>query len=287
MANTLSNSAVLVGFSCTSYTARAADVDMRNELAASRKINSKALNVTKDLFPQKPAALRRINSHIEAIRADHLRMTLPWADTGLRILPMTQYQAYTDKMNQNLELLDRYIDAWINVMPDEQVEAESILGTSYDSSQYLDSAEMKARYKVTRITQAIADNPTDIRLNNTTAVDEQKIRDEMMKDIGLNMKAAIGDLYTRLADAAYDLSRKLVNENSGTRQKSIAGLLATVDQAERLNFTNDAGLTQLANGIRHVLKGVDAKSLKKDGGLKDALAHELEEYAEVAKEGAA
>jgi hypothetical protein len=93
----IASSAMLVEFSASQWTARKKDKKASAEVTADNHAETGVANVNKKLLGN-CAELDAVHKLTGAIRNIHYGMTMPWSDTGLRLLPTAQYFKYHQTM---------------------------------------------------------------------------------------------------------------------------------------------------------------------------------------------
>src|ERR1700684_3758739 len=95
--NELLTRAMLVNLSISSWAGTKYDRKVTAEVNASHGASSTAGRYNKSLMPDDAESYKALVKFIGKVRVDtHYAQTLPWSDTGWRLLPIKNYQAYTD-----------------------------------------------------------------------------------------------------------------------------------------------------------------------------------------------
>lgn len=94
----LRESAMIVSYHTTSWTAQAKDYAASLAAANAAGADAKAYSSYKNLMHGADTRLKAVRAVQAGVRAHHLRLTLPWgttdADRGLRMLPVVNWQDY-------------------------------------------------------------------------------------------------------------------------------------------------------------------------------------------------
>ena len=91
--------ALLVEFNASVWTARKLDKGATDEVVISKRAGAKdAARVNKHLLAGRNE-LDVIQKHVNNVRTYVYENTLPWSDSGLRLLPTVNFQKFAEKMN--------------------------------------------------------------------------------------------------------------------------------------------------------------------------------------------
>ena len=100
-APTLASSAMLVEVNISNWTGRKKDKAASKDVTTRNNANDGVASVHKALLADSNN-LRAIQQHVTATRAAHAHMTMPWSNSGLRLLPTAQYFKYHKVMTEML-----------------------------------------------------------------------------------------------------------------------------------------------------------------------------------------
>ena len=101
MNNTISiaSSAMLVELSISGWTARKLDKKVSAEIDVAKGTQTQAGNYNKNLLAG-TGFLDSITKYAANARAWHISQTLPWSDSGVRLLPVSNFIAYKEQLNK-------------------------------------------------------------------------------------------------------------------------------------------------------------------------------------------
>ena len=98
-APTLASSAMLVEVNISTWAGRKKDKRASADVASANHADKEVANVIKKLLANSDT-LKAIQTHVTAARNMHSNMTMPWSNSGLRLLPTAQYFNYSEAMSQ-------------------------------------------------------------------------------------------------------------------------------------------------------------------------------------------
>jgi hypothetical protein len=104
---TIQTAAVLVDLNIRAWSARKLDKKVSSEIDASKGTKTKAGNYNKHLLAGTDK-LEEVQRVVSAARTWHYEQTLPWSDSGSRLLPMQNFFSY----KQELGLFDQKFNEW-------------------------------------------------------------------------------------------------------------------------------------------------------------------------------
>ena len=121
-APTLASSAMLVEVNISTWAGRKKDKRASADVTRKNHADNGVASVNKKLLANSDT-LKAIQTHVTAARNMHSNMTMPWSNSGLRLLPTAQYFNYSEAMSQmqnefdasKTNFLDRYNDEVIDV----------------------------------------------------------------------------------------------------------------------------------------------------------------------------
>ena len=144
--NLLSEKAMLVYLSASTWTGRKKDKKTTSEVCDVKKADSDAGSWITYLIPKKSIA--DIESAIVRCRQDHYRLSLPWIDGGLWILPSKLFMEYTSVMNKRIAEFEKTVDQFLVEYPNIIDNAKARLGDLSYNFILPTTQELKNRFSV-------------------------------------------------------------------------------------------------------------------------------------------
>ena len=108
----ISTSAMLVELSISTWTGRKLDKRASQDVTAQASAQKGVANVNKKLLGD-CAELDAVQKFTANARNVHYAMTMPWSDTGLRLLPTTQYFKYHREMSTLQAEYERLVNVFL------------------------------------------------------------------------------------------------------------------------------------------------------------------------------
>ena len=125
---------LLVNLTLRSWKARKKDQRVTAEVANQNSVMQDVGAYHKRLFSKD--ALSEIGADTYKARQEHWRLTLPWADSGQRLLPMANLEEYSTNMTAWQNKIEGEVKVFLDNYEGYVADAEKILGDLYDPKDY-------------------------------------------------------------------------------------------------------------------------------------------------------
>lgn len=270
----IARSAMLVDLNIALYSGRKKDKATQAEVTAAKGAHSKqAASVYKSLFAE-CKELDEITKFQARVRAEHYRLTLPWSDSGLRLLPTKTLLDYQDLINKRRAEFGSLVDKFL-VRYDTLVAAAAFqLGALFDRNEYPLRDTVANKFSM-NVTMSPLPTAGDFRLDI-----ESEVQNDLIRQYETQMKAMVdkanGDAWTRLYDVLQAMSDRLSvdEQEDGTAKKRIFRD-SLIDNATELcalltslNVANDPQLERARARLEDTLLGVTPKDLRDSDGTR-------------------
>jgi hypothetical protein len=207
---------------------------------ATQQVNShagveRAGRFNKRLLHDSPY-LQAANSAFNAVYALHTRLTLPWLDDGLRILPADMYLKYTSDMRQVISKARQEAATLASHWQDEVERDAQRLGSLYNAADYPQQIEDRfyAQMQFLPVPSA-GDFRVDIDENDMASL-EQAVKDAETKAA----RHVVQTMLEPIAKAAEKLSVPIGADGSVFRDSLMGNISEMVDRVKFLNITEDS-----------------------------------------------
>ena len=273
----LSKECLTVNITIGAFTGQKRDKEASRELATAKGAKADAVSVNKHTIP--PSALKPITSAAGRARTHFYSQTLPWKDSGDRLLPRKAFQRFIETHEKLVAEHDDLVDAFISGTTDPKTgeffcgyaavreQAEFRMGGFFNENDYPSVASMKRKFYIKLDIDAVAKG-FDIRLQNTDQVIQARVT------------KAMESLWSRVAKPLEHFAEAMKGEPT-FRQPTIDTLREMVMMANELNFTGDPRMEQLAADIEKSLVAHDAKDLRENDQLRSDVGEEAERILET------
>ena len=143
-APSLADRAVLVNLSISQWSAAKSDKKVNHEVAAKHGNDENMGNYRKSLLAKD--ALRAIKELTAKAREEHYRVTLPWRDTGDRILSSAGYFQYAAAMRTIQSEWDSAVSTFCANYQQYVEDARLKLNGLFNSADYPTTAEIRGKF---------------------------------------------------------------------------------------------------------------------------------------------
>jgi hypothetical protein len=260
--------ALLVEFNASVWTARKLDKSATDEVVISKRAGAKdAARVNKHLLAGR-GELDVIQKHVGAVRTYVYENTLPWSDTGIRLLPTSKFMDFNDRMGKLEEEFVELVNDFVQVYPSLITAQAMALGDMFDRNEYPSAGEMSHKFSF-RLNYMPVPKAGDFRVDVGNEAQEE-LQNKLAKLADERIELAMKDARERLKSHLERMMERLkVEEVNGKVTKSrihdtlIEGGLELCDVLKALNLTGDPVLESARAKLESLLRSVDVGDLRK------------------------
>ena len=264
-APTLASSAMLVEVNISSWAGRKKDKRASTKVTEDAQAKKGVANVYKQLLGDCDE-LSALRGCVTAARNMHSNMTMPWSNSGLRLLPTAQYFKYTKAMSQMQNEFESLKNKFLTAYNDTVVDVQLELGTLFLREDYPTVESLNSKFAF-RINYMPLPDVGDFRVDVSNEA-LQEMRKEYSDFYNKQYNVAMNDVWTRLHKAMTNMSERL--DYSGKEDKKVFRdtLVPNVtDMIELLrvcNVTQSTQMSDMANKLEDAMSGVTVEALRED-----------------------
>jgi hypothetical protein len=283
MAHDITERAMLVRLNIKRWTARTHDKKVNKEVAQTHGSQEHMGTYLKTLIDK--SSLSEVNKITTDARDYHWRMTLPWQDEGVRILPADVYLEYTQKVRQMRVDFERAVEKFLVTYPTLIEEARKDLNGLYNEADYPSAKRLRSLFSY-QIRVSPLPAAVDFRVG-LDAKEVKRIKQGIEEQTREAFKVATQDLWTRIAEVVGHLSERLkayeIDETTGKltgskfRDSTVENVRSLVDLLPKLNVTADPELEQMTQRMRDGLCSATAADLRTDTAVREAVTQTADE----------
>lgn len=277
MTNILSEKAMLATLTIHSWSARKHDKKVTKETNKRNNATDDAGRYNKLLVSSE--VLKELASIGGAARMAHYVLTLPWLDTGARILPTAHWEKYTKEMREFETKYKAQLEKFVSVYPTVVEEAKVRLNGMFDEEDYPHVDDIREKFGFTRRLLPCPD-ASDFRVDLASEVRDDiadQIRAEMKEALRVAMQAPIHRIMEHVGNMVDRLgSYKPAKAGSGDRAEGdfksslVTNLRDLVELLPAFNLTNNPALDDLTKRIARDLCANDMTDLKANATVRKA-----------------
>lgn len=224
-----------------------------------------------------PAALKKVETATGAARAEHNRLTLPWSDSGPRVLPAKMYFDYTSAMREARERFEAAVAEFVGQYPALVADAPKRLGGLFQNFKFPAAESIQARfYFTTSITPLPSAGDFRAELGEDVVAG---IRADIERQGREAMATATADVWQRLHDCVSRMAERLGTEDAIFRNSLVGNLKELCGLIPKLNVTGDPALEAARQEVEAKLAGQEPDVLRTDKAARATAAAEARRIA--------
>jgi hypothetical protein len=253
--------AMLANVSIGVWSARKHDRVVTDKVNTTMADSRNAGRYHKRLFADAAPSHSKLVTAAHVARNMHYHHTLPWEDSGWRLLPTANYFEYNEAMRSVQAVFEEALHAFLNEYPKLVRNAADALGSMYSKADYPRVSEIEHKFHFD-----LEFGPVPSAGDFRVSLPQEELR-EMAKGVELRVTsavtAAVTDMWTRLGDSIVQLRGKL-DDGKFLRESMLDRLADMANTLGRLNLTNDPALEKARKQVVKDLTGLDIRALRDD-----------------------
>ena len=262
---TISSSAMLVELSIGAWTGRKKDKKASEEVTTNKGAAVGVAAVNKKLLGD-CAELDAIQKFVANTRNAHYASTLPWSDTGLRLLPTAAFFTYQHNMTALQGEFNTLVDKFLAAYDWEITQAQVKLGDLFNADEYptADRLREKFRFRTNYIPlPEVGDWRVDMEKETVATLQEHYnsyysgALETAMKDVWGRMHEALAKMSERL-DYTDDANKKIF------RDSLVDNVIDIIDLLRDFNVTGDSQMEAMRQQLEEAMRGVTPDALRED-----------------------
>ena len=282
MTTSIASSAVLIEVNISMWTARKLDKKVSREIDQTKGATEKAGNYNKNLLAG-TKQLDELSSLVGEIRNWNLKQTLPWSDTGTRLLPMSNFFKYKQQLTDYQDQFDRKVKQLIQDYPQLISLAAFKLGDLFKREDYPPAEEIERKFNLSYTIIPVPESG-DFRLDmGNEALEELKTQyDEAYEQkVETAMSSAWSRVHTLLDNMVEKLGDPRWEEenvpNPQVYDSFVGNALDLTSLLSSLNVTNDPDLEMVRTKIEDAISGVTPNMIRKQNHVREQLKAKVEQ----------
>jgi hypothetical protein len=274
--------AMLVELSVSQWTARKLDRTVSDELVANKHAQDKgAARVNKHLLAGR-TELEVITKFVTETRATVYDNTLPWSDSGIRLLPSAKFMEFNAKLQAAEDKFYGLVTEFVTVYPSLITAQAMALGNMFKREDYPHPSDIEHRFRFS-VNYMPVPSSGDFRVDIGNDAQEE-LRKKLSALADERVEHAMKDIKTRLLDHLKRMSDRLtVDYVSGEavprkfHDSLLEGAHDLCEMAQSLNVINDHQLSDARKALLKAIGNVDVKDLRKDIGARTEVKTQVDD----------
>jgi hypothetical protein len=278
----LSSSAMLLDLHLSVYTGRKQDKATAAEINISKNTrSSKAASVYKSLFTE-DKDLEAIASYAGRVRTWLYSVTLPWADSGTRLVPTKSFFDITHELAEHEREFNRLVDVFINNYGVKVSSQAFKLGKLFDPKEFPNVAELVHKFGLNYVFTPVPSSG-DFRVDIPAAAAQQVVA-QFEREHNKRMQEAMREPWERLYQEISHIKDKMIDKEDGKPQKLYQSMLdnalALCGTLESLNLLDDPDLEAARRALEQSLTDIDIVSLRKSPEVREAIKIKMQDLTD-------
>ena len=279
MSISIASSAVLIDLNISVWTARKLDKNVSKEIDVNKNTTIKAGNYNKHILAGSDQ-LDKITKLSSEIREWHGRQTLPWSDTGTRLLPMSNFFDYKQQLGIYEAEFQSRINTFIQEYPNIILSMVYKLGSLFDRSEYPETDKIASKFNL-RYTIMPVPETKDFRVDIADDI-RNEMQQEYQKAYEGRVEAAMSDAWSRLHTTLEHMVDRLSGDDKKIFRNSLVdNALELTNLLTKLNVTKDPKLEQARQSLEKSLVGVSADDLRDSQGTRSVVLSKVNAIMEM------
>jgi hypothetical protein len=278
----LSSSAMLLDLHMSVYTGRKQDKATAAEISITKNTRSaKAASVYKSLFTE-DKDLEAIASYAGRVRTWLYSVTLPWADSGTRLVPTKNFFDITHELAEHEREFSRLVDVFINNYGVKVSSQAFKLGKLFDPKEFPNAAELVHKFGFNYVFTPVPSSG-DFRVDIPASATQQVIA-QFEREHNKRMQEAMREPWERLYQEIKHIKDKMIDKEDGKPQKLYQSMLdnalALCGTLTSLNLLDDPDLEAARRALEQSLTDIDIVSLRKSPEVREAIKIKMQDLTD-------
>jgi hypothetical protein len=274
--------AMLVELNVSQWTARKLDRTVSDELVANKHAQDKgAARVNKHLLAGR-SELEVITKFVTETRATVYNNTLPWSDSGIRLLPSAKFMEFNAQLQQAEDKFYGLVTEFVSVYPSLITAQAMALGNMFNRNDYPHPSDIEHRFRF-NVNYMPVPSSGDFRVDIGNDAQEE-LRKKLSALADERVEYAMRDIKSRLLEHLKRMSDRLTIDYVQGEAKPrvfhdslLDGAHDLCEMVQSLNVTNDAQLSDARKALLKAIGNVDVKDLRKDVGARTEVKTQVDD----------
>jgi|TARA_B100001245_G_scaffold228922_1_gene206738 hypothetical protein len=276
----ISSSAVLVDLSISVPTGRKIDKEKSDKVNEDNyTANKRIAKVTKDIYAGSET-LHTIIKKASMIRNRNMQLTLPWNDSGTRLLPNAKLIEHQTEIGEARDEFLELVTQFEIKLPDLCIEAKAKLGNLWREFDYPEhDEEVMRKFKFKCVYAPVAESG-DFRID--IGNEARKELDEQYETASKErLETSMKDVWGRFHKVLQTISKNMVEAKDGAQKRYHESMLTNaeklVDLMKAFNLTGDQEMENARLELHRVLQTADIDDIKQFSDAREILKEKVDD----------
>lgn len=270
---TLSSSAVLVDLSISVWTGRKQDKQVSNEIDMDKATLVRAGRYHKDLLAGSKE-LDAVNKYVANTRLFVNKHTLPWNDTGTRLVTTVALVGFNKAMEQHEQRIKELVAELLAAYPTLVQAASFNLGGLFNPDDYPSVDEIGSKFRF-RISYSPVPEVGDFRVD--VGNEQAKVLREQYERV---VKERVAEANRTNWENLYEVAARLSNQlrvGGKVYDSTFNGLAELCEMLKHMNIAGDRELEERRKALSALLDCTTVPELRKDEVVKKNVKADLDD----------
>jgi hypothetical protein len=257
---------MLVELNISIWTGRKYDKQVSAEIDVQKHTLARGGNYNKRLFADEPTfdAIGKFGGNA---RTYHYHATMPWSDSGVRLLTTPMYFDYSKVISGMESEFYTLVGAFEQDYPNMVARAGAKLGNLFNQTDYPDVDSIRDKFRFSVRYSPVPD-VGDWRVDINSEA-QQLLKESYSSAYKTNLEQAYSDVWQRTHEALKNMSTKLSgNDKQIFRDTLVSNVTEMVDLLDKFNVTGDKKMREAKVRIQNALLGVTPDALREDADFR-------------------
>ena len=274
----ITTSAMLSELSIGVYKFKKLDRSVSSEICQQKGAEDGSVEARKYLL-SKSDPLEDLKKLEGEIRNFHYKHTIPWSDSGLRLVTMEQYIPYAETMNGYIDKFMNKLNSFKSVYP-SLIDAQAMKkGTLFDRSEYPSVLELDKKFHIS-VSYYPLPASGDFRVDISNEM-KKELQDHYSTHFEKKIESAMQDLWDRLHTTLKHLKDRLAVSDDGTKKVFRDSLLINAREMcellSKMNITNNHELEMRRKELESTLSGLTVDDLRDNVFIRQDVTSSVDE----------
>lgn len=267
----IQSKAMLIELVISQWTATKLDKKVSTEVETSHGAKN-AGRFNKQLIAKEK--LQAIDKAVTAARDYHHKMTMPWSDSGPRLLPAREFLNYQGQITSLRSQFEDAVSNFIAEYPALVQDARLRLNTLFNPDEYPNVNQVEKKFSfATRIMPVPEADDFRVSLNKDEV---ERVRRQIDADLRERQAGTVRDCYARIRNVVERISTNCRKEKPRFHDSMMESTGELVQILASLNITEDPEIERLRQSIQDQLL-VSSDALRNSPTLRVDIADRADE----------
>jgi len=265
----ISSSAMMVELSISQWLGKKKDRKASKQVTDDNNAETGVANVHKKLLGG-CVELEAVHDLTGNIRNEHYRLTMPWLDTGVRLLPTKAYFDYHKMMTEHEQNWHNKVSTFLAAYDWEISQAEARLGDLFNRAEYPTADQLSGKFSFS-INYIPMPESGDFRLDIGNQGNTQ-LADHYQTFYADRIENSYKEVWTRVYTALSKMSERLdytgKEDKKTFRDSLVENVLEITPLLDTFNVTGSSQMSEMKRKLEETMHGITPEALRDDDHLR-------------------